>query len=133
MAEPFAYQNTFTRQSLMEFLEASLLDAIPIKVVRIEPALIGLFERRPFAVDDGEPGRIPVPSLHHEMLAENALEGEAETQRGTLRGFVVVVAFPFIATVAQVIEDMTHEKELRLRRRRLSRHWRRSEERRVGD
>src|SRR5690606_39283675 len=101
----------------MEFLEASLLDAIPIKVVRIEPALIGLFERRPFAVDDGEPGRIPVPSLHHEMLAENALEGEAETQRGTLRGIVVVVAFPFRATVGLFIDDMTQEMELRHLRR----------------
>ncbi len=40
------------------------------------------------------------------MLAENALEGETIPFRRDLGGFVVVMAFPLVATVTQILENM---------------------------
>src|SRR4029079_5092273 len=81
-------------------------------------------QRWPFLVDDRIPRRIAVFTLDHKMLAENALELEAETLGSALRRLVAVVAFPFVAAIAEVVEDVFHEQELRFGRRGLARNQR---------
>ena len=95
-----------------------------VEIGGIEPFLIGPFQRRPFLVDDRIPRRVAVFALHHHVLAENALEREAEPHGGALRRLVAVVAFPLVAAVAELVEGVLHEQELRLGRRRLARHQR---------
>src|SRR5262249_42252185 len=97
-----------------DLFKPPLLLSVGIEISRIEPDLIGLFQSRPFLVDDRIPRGIPVLALDDHVLAEHALEGEAEPIRGTLRRFVTVVAFPLPAAVAERVERILHEQEMRL-------------------
>src|SRR5690242_8852397 len=89
-----------------EILQPPLLDAFAIEICRVEPALIGFAQGRPFLVDDRIPRRIAVFTLHHKMLAEDAFELETEALGGALRRLVAVVAFPFVAAVAEIVEKI---------------------------
>src|ERR687888_136681 len=58
------------------------------------------------------------------MLAENAFEGEAEALRRALRRLVAIVALPFPAPVAEPVEGILHEQEMRFGRCGFPRHQR---------
>ena len=62
-------------------LQLGFLAAFLIEILRSEPALETGPDALPVLVQRGEPGGIPVAALDDQVLAENALEGEAEPQR----------------------------------------------------
>src|SRR5262245_39650499 len=61
--------------------ETRLLLAVRAEIVRRKPALEARLARAPLAVEHGEPGGVAVAALDDLMLAEHALEGEAEARR----------------------------------------------------
>src|SRR5690606_23417626 len=106
----------FLRSSTVtKLLQLLLLLAVTIKVFRCKPCLIGFLQGRPFAVENGKPCRIAVSALGHHMLAEYTLELKPETLGGTLGRPIFIVALPFVAAVAKLIENILHEQELRFR------------------
>src|SRR5215204_6319764 len=72
-----------------------------VEIRRVEPALESAPARRPFAVEHRIPGGVAVLALDHHVLAEHALEGEAEAAGGALRALVRVIALPLEAAVAE--------------------------------
>jgi hypothetical protein len=64
------------------------------------------------------PRRIAIAALHDHMLAEDALEREAKPLGRSLRWRIVRVALPFVAPIAELVEDVARKEILRLRRAR---------------
>jgi hypothetical protein len=64
------------------------LPACGVEIRGVGPFLTTGFEPGPVAIDHGEPGRVAILSFHDHMLAEDAFEGEAETQGGPLPWFI---------------------------------------------
>ncbi len=58
------------------------LFSVGVEIIRRQPGLEGLFQRRPFLVYDGIPGGVAVAALDYEHLAEPAFVGEAEAGGG---------------------------------------------------
>ena len=81
--------------------EPPLLLPVGVEILGSEPALHARPDARPVLVGHGEPGRVAVLALHHHVLAKNALEAEAEAERGAPRRLVQRVALPFEAAVAE--------------------------------
>src|SRR5829696_82654 len=100
----------------IEGAETEALSPGLVEVRRLEPALEGAPARRPFAVEHGIPGGVAVLALDHHVLAEHALEGEAEAARGALRGLVRMIALPLEAAVAELVEDVAGKEVDRLGR-----------------
>src|SRR4029079_8537942 len=96
--------------------EPGLLPARGIEVGRVQPALECGADRRPFAIDDREPGGIAVFALHDHVLAKETFIREPEAHRSGLRGLVAVVALPFEAAIAEFVEHVARGKEKRLGR-----------------
>lgn len=82
-----------------------------VKVRRIEPFLEGKPAGRPFMIEYGKPGGVPVVVLHHHVLAKNAFEGEAKPQSGFPAWLVQGIALPFIAPVAEILKHAPHHQE----------------------
>src|SRR5450432_4097865 len=59
------------------------------------------------------------------MLTKDALERKPETQGGAFGGRIEIVAFPFVATITKIIEDVASEQILRFRRADRALHRRR--------
>src|SRR5579862_807864 len=93
-----------------------LLAAPDIEVVRGKPLLEAGLSRRPFRIEHGEPRGIAISALDDHVLAENALEGKAESQSGPARGLVQSIAFPLVAAVAEILEHMPRHQVHRFRR-----------------
>src|SRR3954447_12011729 len=87
---------------------------VGVEIRRVEPALECRALRRPFAVDDREPGGVAVAAAGHRRLPEQSLIPEAETQGGGARGRVQRIAFPFVATIPELIENAPHHQIHRL-------------------
>ena len=87
-----------------------------VEIVGREPALVSGLARRPLAVEHGEPGGVAVAALDDHVLAEDALEREAEALGRALRGRVEVVALPLVAAIAEIVEDIAREEILRFGR-----------------
>src|SRR5215472_3661765 len=103
----FDQYRTSTR---VEARQALPLAACGVEIAGIEPALEGLFEGWPFAVEDREPAGVAVAALVDRGLPEQSLVAEAEAQcRGTRRR-VKRVAFPLVAPIAQFVEDAAHHQ-----------------------
>src|SRR4051812_22204088 len=68
----------------VEGAEAEALAPGLVEVRRLEPALESAPARRPFAIEHGIPGGVAVLAFDHHVLAEHALEGEAEAAGGAL-------------------------------------------------
>src|SRR5215207_3563264 len=100
----------------IEGAEAEALSPSGVEIRRVEPALESAPARRPFAVEHRIPGGVAVLALDHHVLAEHALEGEAEAAGGALRALVRVIALPLEAAVAELVEDMAGEEVDRLGR-----------------
>src|SRR6185312_6409248 len=79
-----------------------------------QPALECRLARRPFAIDDREPGGVAVPAVADHVLAEDALEHEAAAQRRAPRRRVERIAFPLVTPVAKLLDGVTGEEVLRL-------------------
>ena len=92
------------------------------KLSGAEPAFVSRLARRPFAVEHRKPGGVAIAALDDHVLAENALEREAEPLRGATRRRVEGVAFPFIAPITEVIEDIGRQEILSLGRARSALH-----------
>src|SRR3569832_377024 len=97
----------------VELAEALDLPALGVEILRIEPAFERRLARRPVAIEDREPGRVPVPPVADHVLAEDALELEAVAQRRAPRRRVERVAFPFVAPIAQFLDGVAREEVLR--------------------
>src|SRR5262249_17664573 len=87
-----------------------------IEILGCEPAFEGKPAPRPFAVEHGEPGRIATAALDHHMLTEDPLESEAKAARGAHRVSVERVAFPLVAAIAELVEDIAGKQVLGFRR-----------------
>ena len=105
-----------------KLLQPLLLSAVSGEIGGIEPGFVSLAQGGPFLVEDRIPGGVAVLALDDHVLAENAFELKAEPRRRALGRFVAVVAFPFIAAIAQIVEDMAREQKLRLGRPAPARH-----------
>src|SRR3954451_9563811 len=78
-----AHSHLSTRTESISKLRKSLaLTARRVEVVRCEPRLECGAAGRPLVVDHRVPGGVPVLRLHDLVLAEDALEGEAEALGG---------------------------------------------------
>jgi hypothetical protein len=105
--------------------ECALLLAISGEILRRQPLLEGGPERRPFAVDDGKPGRISIAALVDHELAEGSLVLESEPGGSRSRRSVEAIALPFVAAVAEFVEHTPHHQEHRLGGSRLAlQQWR---------
>ena len=80
--------------------EGMLLEAV-VEVLGREPGHEARPDRRPVAVGDRVPGGVAVAPLDDHVVAEDALEGEAEAFGGTPRGGVQRIALPFQPTVRE--------------------------------
>src|SRR5258706_3336826 len=90
------------------------LHSIFAEIVGHQPSFECRAQERPLAICDGEPGRVSAASLIDHGLAENAFVAKTITLRRPARRRVETVAFPFVAAVAQFIEDAAHEQIHRL-------------------
>ena len=70
------------------------------------------FARRPFAVEHGKPGIVAIAALGDHVLAERAFVDEAVAQRGAPGGGIERIAFPFVAPVAERLENVTRQQVL---------------------
>ena len=89
---------------------------LTIEIGRIEPALECRTQHWPLAVEHGEPCRIAILSLDDHMLAEQPFMTESEARGRPPGAEIVIVAFPFEAAIAEIVEDMAGEQIKRLRR-----------------
>ncbi len=71
-----------------------------VEILGRQPGQISRLQTRPIAIDDGEPGRVPVLALHDHMLPEESFELETEPLRRAFRGRVEIVALPFDPPIA---------------------------------
>ena len=113
---PWSWSRYTVACSARSSREAPALGAIAVEVLRREPGLERAPQRRPLVVDDREPGGVTVPPLRHLVLAEHALEAEAETLRRAPRRGVERVALPLEPPVSEVVERMPGQEIDRLGR-----------------
>src|SRR5258706_15187901 len=81
--------------------EGALLLSGRIEILRREPSLETALQTGPFAVEHGKPSGVAVAALGHHVLAEGALEAEAEAQGRAAGAPIRTVAFPFQAAIAE--------------------------------
>src|SRR6267378_1496813 len=81
----------------IQLAQADTLPPVGIEIVRREPALERGLAGGPFGIARREPGGVVVAPLDDHVVAEDALEREAEAQCRAARGGVERVAFPFVA------------------------------------
>ena len=91
--------------------QACFLASGCVEIFGIEPMLEVFLRGGPFLVQEGEPGGVAVAAFDDHGLAEGAFVGEAEAEGGVTGRFVVGVAFPFQAAIAQFVEHAAHEQE----------------------
>ena len=87
--------------------------AVPIEVIRVQPAFETAFAIRPFAVEHREICGVAAVALGDHVLAKDALKDEAVARRRAARGGIERIAFPFIAAIAQRLERIARQKVLR--------------------
>src|SRR5580692_6351748 len=92
--------------------ETEFLPAFAVEILRRKPALKVQLARRPLAVEHGEPGVIAVAALGNHVLAERAFVDKAVAQRGAPRRRIEGITFPFVAPIAQRLEDVTRQEVL---------------------
>src|SRR6516165_5031914 len=92
--------------------EADFLPAISIKIFRRQPAFEIALARRPFVVEHRKPRVVAIAALGNHVLAEGALVDEPVTQRRSPRRRIQRVAFPFIAAIAERLENVTRQQIL---------------------
>ena len=95
---------------LAQIRQGPLLSPFTIEVFGREPCLEGRFDagHSVSSIENHAVSRLR--PFHDHVLAEHALEGEAEPFRGALRGRIEVVALPLVAAVAEVVEDVASEQ-----------------------
>src|SRR5579872_619453 len=96
--------------------ETDFLPAVVVEIFRRQPLFEIAFAFRPFAVEHREPGVVAVAAvLVDHVLAEGPLIDKAIAPRRTLRRGVQRIAFPFVASVTQRLEDVACQEILRFR------------------
>src|SRR5690606_5252416 len=95
--------------SLPDRLEPFLLASPGIEVTGFQPLFQRLAGHRPVAVEHGIPRRVAIFALDDHVLAEDALETEAEALGRALRARIGGVAFPLETAIAEFVEDMPRE------------------------
>src|SRR5882757_10319330 len=85
--------------------QAAALPALAVEIAGVEPRLEGGAQHRPFAVDDREPRRVAIAAACDHRLPEQPFIGEAEPGGGGAARQVQRIAFPFVAAVAELVED----------------------------
>ena len=99
------------RRTLHRYLgQCSSLSTVGIEVLRRQPRFEAGSSRRPLRVDHRIPRRVAVPAFDDHVLAEQALVGEPESKRGGARRLVEGVAFPLVAPVAKIVEDVARHQ-----------------------
>src|ERR1700726_4222567 len=92
--------------------ETDFLPAFVVEILRRKPALEVELAHRPLAVEHGEPGVVAVAALGDHVLAERAFVDKAVAQRGAPRRSIEGIAFPFVAPIAERLEDVTRQQVL---------------------
>ena len=82
-----------------------------VEVRRVEPGFPGRPQAGPVAVGHREPGGVAVAALDDQVLAEHALEGEAEPLRRAAARQVQAVALPFEAAIALAEHPVGEEED----------------------
>src|SRR5947209_6937438 len=77
---PGGARQAHSRRRPVERRETRSLASRAVEIVGRKPALESGLARRPFAVEHGVPGGVAAVALDDHVLAENALELEAEAQ-----------------------------------------------------
>src|SRR5438067_4383000 len=95
--------------------QAHALVALGVEIAGIEPPLEGGFDRRPLAVDNRKPGGVAIAALDDVRLPEQPLKAKAVPRGGGARRRVERIALPFIAPVAELVENPPHHQVHRLR------------------
>src|SRR4026208_858746 len=101
---------------LDEISEPPALAPAFVEVGRRQPLLVGTPQRRPLAIEHREPRGVAIAPFVYDGLAENALEAEAQTFGGAAPRHIQAVALPFVAAIAELVENAAHHQEHRLRR-----------------
>src|SRR5258708_26547843 len=92
--------------------ETDLLQAFAVKVLGREPARKSALGRRPVADEHGKPGIIAVAALGDDVLAERPFVAEPVAERCAPRRRIERIAFPFVAPVAERLENITRQEVL---------------------
>src|ERR1700678_3501363 len=102
----------FQRSVRVQPGKADLLPAVLVKILRLKPALEASLPHRPFAVDDRIPGVVAVAPLRDHVLPKDSLIDKSVAQSRAARGRVQCIAFPLVAAVAEVFENVARQKVL---------------------
>src|SRR3569623_1197793 len=102
---------------------AALL-ALGIEILGREPTLEPGLEPRPVAIDHREPRRVAVLAFLDHVLAEHALELEAEALGRRLARRIAAVALPLEPAIAELVEDVPGMEEQRFGREPAASHVR---------
>src|SRR5215469_7197452 len=107
----------------IQLAQACPLSSSRVEVLGREPALEGSLARRPFAIEHRVIGGVAAALLADHVETQNALEHESIAHGGPTRGCVERIALPFVAPIAERLEDVAREQILRLgsKRRALQR------------
>ena len=90
--------------------ERPFLPAVRSKVLWRQPGFVAGPDCRPVVVGYGVPGGVAVAALDDHVVAEDALEAEAEAVGGAAGGGVERVALPLEAAVAELVEGVVREQ-----------------------
>src|SRR5438552_15264303 len=93
-----------------EHRQTRSLTAFIVEIFKREPALESSLDRRPFAIEDGEPRGITVAPLVDIGLAPDALECEAESDCCDPRFGIERIALPGVAAIAEFIKGVPHHQ-----------------------
>src|SRR5688572_28217187 len=96
--------------------QGAFLHAGGLEIRRVQPSLVSRPQGRPFAVEHREPRSVAVRAFRDDVLAKDAFEREPEALRRALRWRVQVVALPFEAAVAEIVEYVAGVQEERFGR-----------------
>jgi hypothetical protein len=88
------------------------LNPLRVEIIRAQPAFEIALARRPLAIEHGKPDVIAIAALGNHVLAESALVDKSIAQRGPPRGGVERIALPFVAAIAEHVEDVTRQEIL---------------------
>ena len=104
------YSTATTTSGNRRHRQRRALASFGVEVVRGQPRLERRLPRRPVTVDHREPRRVARAALHDHVLAEDALEREAEARGGAARRLVQRVALPLVAAVAERLEGVARHQ-----------------------
>src|SRR5215216_2176381 len=98
----------------MQVRQPHALSALGVEIIGRQPLLERRFSLWPFVIEHGVPrGVAAAPFLNH-VLAKGSFERESEADRSPPGWSIQRVALPFIAPIAEILEDVASHQIHRL-------------------